>query len=91
MVLRPFVWEEVLDMITRSQIDREAKDGLSASWIYGVNRVIEDQDVGIKKVLDQDMTVDDLTTIFDHTGYAVCRKCNKIVEDDHKHLWESSG
>jgi hypothetical protein len=56
-----------------------------------MNKVIEDQEIGIKKALDQDMTSDDLANIFDHTGYSVCRKCSKIVESDHKHLWESSG
>ena len=91
MVLQPFAWEEVLDMITRSGIEREAKNGLSASWICGMNKVIADQEIGIKKALDQDMTSDDLANIFDHTGYSVCRKCSKVVEEDHKHLWESSG
>lgn len=91
-LLRSFVWEEVLDMITRMPNDMwEAKNELAGLWIVGVQNIMIDQEIGIKKVLDMDVTPTDVDAIFKISGYAVCLKCNKVVEDDHKHLWESSG
>lgn len=91
-MLKPFAWEEMLDMITRLPGDlREIKDELATAWMRGVRWAMEDQEVGIKKILDSDMTVDDVETLFQNTGYVACRKCSKIVGETHKHIWERTG
>lgn len=92
MTLLPFVWEEVLDMITKMPGNMwEVKNELAGLWIVGVQNIMIDQEIGIKKVLDIDMTPTDVDAIFKASGYDVCRKCSKIVESDHLHLWEKLG
>lgn len=83
----PFVWEEILNAIIELPGDMrwmEAEEFLQR-WIVGVANKMHEEEVGIKKVMDLEITDHELESIFENSGYIMCKICRKVMEDDHKH------
>jgi len=82
----PFVWEEILNAITELPSDMrwvESEEFLQR-WIMGVANKMHEEEVGIKKIMDIEITDRELAGIFENSGYIMCETCRKVVEDDHK-------
>jgi hypothetical protein len=80
-----FAWEEVLIAICElpENIRYEAMDAFLHQWIKLVSCKMYEEDIGIKKILDSEITQNEIEYIFDNSGYVICSKCRKVVEDDH--------
>ena len=83
-----FVWEEVLDEILRLPATTrfmEMQEFLHR-WTDGATAKMYEEELGMKKVLDMVITQNEIDSIFENSGYAMCNTCRKIVEDDHRCL-----
>ena len=78
-------WEQVLNMILEMPADMrfmETQEFLHR-WIDYASCKVYEEEIGMKKVLESVITQNEIDMIFENSGYIICPKCMKIVEDDH--------
>lgn len=81
-----FAWEEVLNAILRLPVNMrfmEMQEFLHR-WVDGASCKMYEEELGMKKVLDSEITQNEIDTIFENSGYVLCNTCREIVEDDHE-------
>lgn len=81
-----FAWEEVLDAILRLPTDMrfmEMQEFLHR-WIEGASNKMYEEELGMKKVLDSEITQNEIDIILENSGYVLCVTCREITEDDHQ-------
>lgn len=80
-----FAWEEVLDLIVELPPSMCIEvDELLNRWTIGITHRMREEEISIKKCLDIEMAHMEILRIFENSGYILCPRCRKIVEDDHK-------
>jgi len=81
-----FAWEEVLNVILELPDDTrfmEMQEFLHR-WVDGASCKMYEEEMGMKKVLDSEITQNEIDTILENSGYVLCKTCRQIVENDHK-------
>ena len=79
------VWEQILNLIVDLPEDmQEETTWLAERVTMKIIKIMREESIGLKKVLELNVSQHEIDKIFANSGYMICEKCRKITEDDHK-------